>query len=45
MVKVDEKNTVTFRMVTAAGTNTNVCALYAPSDVDSHKLFKKQWMP
>ena len=41
VVKVDEKNTVTFRMATPAGTKTDVCAVYAPSDVDSPKFFEK----
>ena len=40
VVKVDDKNTVTFRMATAGGTETDVCAVYAPSDVDSPKFFE-----
>ena len=28
-------------MATPAGTNTEVCAVYAPSDVDSPKFFEK----
>ena len=37
---IDEKSTVTFRMTTAGGTITDVCAVYAPSDVDSPKFFE-----
>ena len=41
VVKVDAKNMVSFRMSTSAGTKTDVCAVYAPSDVDSPKFFEK----
>ena len=38
---IDAKNMIYFRMSTAAGTHTDVCAVYAPSDVDSPKFFEK----
>ena len=38
--KIDEKNTVLFQMSTTSGTDTDVCAVYAPSDVDSPKFFE-----
>jgi hypothetical protein len=37
--KIDEKNTVLFRLTTSAGTETDICAVYAPSDIDSPKFF------
>ena len=39
--KIDEKNTVLFRLTTSAGTETDICAVYAPSDIDSPKFFEK----
>ena len=38
--KIDEKNTVLFRLTTSSGTEIEVCAVYAPSDVDSPILFE-----
>ena len=32
---------INFRMSSSAGTITDVCAVYAPSDVDSPKFFEK----
>ncbi len=41
MEKIDEKNTVLFPLTTSAGTETDICAVYAPSDIDSPKFFEK----
>ena len=37
---IDTTNTVLFRMTTSAGTETDICAVYAPSDGDSPKFFE-----
>ena len=39
--KVDEKNTVLFRLTTSSGTEMDVVAVYAPSDIDSPHFFEK----
>ena len=39
--KIDVKITVLFRLTTSAGTETDICAVYAPSDIDSPTFFKK----
>ena len=39
--KVDEKNTVLFRLTTSSGTEMDVVAVYAPSDIDSPNFFEK----
>ena len=37
---IDTTITVLFRMTTSAGTETDICAVYAPSDGDSPKFFE-----
>ena len=37
---IDTTNTVLFRMTTSVGTETDICAVYAPSDGDSPKFFE-----
>jgi hypothetical protein len=36
-----DKNTVLLRLTTSEGTETDICAVYAPSDSDSPKFFEK----
>ena len=38
---IDPTNTVLFRLTTSVGAETDICAVYAPSDGDSPKFFEK----
>ena len=38
---IDATNTVLFRLTTSVGAETDICAVYAPSDGDSPNFFEK----